>query len=319
MHWVTSLDKMIAYKPEYLVPSHTKPLQGWENTIKPVLINFRDGIKVVHDQTVRWMNKGLYPDDIVTKVKLPKHLAEFPFLHTYYGTVEWSVRAVFDRYMGWFSGNIVELSRHSTLERAKRMVSLGGGEESVVNTAKAAAEEEDYKWSLELASQVLQVNPDHGEAKNLRLQALKALASQQVSANGRNYYLSTALEDFGFIETNIPDATRKEAVLKMPPKALFETLCLRLNAEEVEGKNALVVFKLTDLDKVYTLRLRNSVLDLLEGEAEGWTVKVTVPYKSWQEIIAGEKSAVTLYMSGGLKVEGGVSEFKAFMGYFDRN
>ena len=67
---------------------------------------FRDGIQLVHDQTVRYMNKGLYPDEITRKVHLPPYLAEHPFLQEFYGTVEWSIKAVFANYMGWFSGKV---------------------------------------------------------------------------------------------------------------------------------------------------------------------------------------------------------------------
>ena len=67
---------------------------------------FRDGIQLVHDQTVRYMNKGLYPDEITRKVQLPPYLAEHPFLQEFYGTVEWSIKAVFANYMGWFSGKV---------------------------------------------------------------------------------------------------------------------------------------------------------------------------------------------------------------------
>ena len=67
---------------------------------------FRDGIQLLHDQTVRYMNKGLYPDEITRKVLLPPYLANHPFLQEFYGTVEWSIKAVFANYMGWFSGKV---------------------------------------------------------------------------------------------------------------------------------------------------------------------------------------------------------------------
>ena len=66
----------------------------------------RDGIQLVHDQTVRYMNKGLYPNEITRKVYLPPYLTEHPFLQEFYGTVEWSIKAVFANYMGWFSGKV---------------------------------------------------------------------------------------------------------------------------------------------------------------------------------------------------------------------
>jgi alkyl sulfatase BDS1-like metallo-beta-lactamase superfamily hydrolase len=44
-------------KPETLVPQHTRPLEGSEE-IMETLWAYRDAIQFVHDQTVRYMNKG---------------------------------------------------------------------------------------------------------------------------------------------------------------------------------------------------------------------------------------------------------------------
>ena len=86
-----------------MVPQHTRPVED-ESQIMDILTSYRDAIQIVHDQTVRYMNKGLYPDEITQKVVLPPHLANHPYLMEFYGTVEWSVKAVFCNYMGWFSG-----------------------------------------------------------------------------------------------------------------------------------------------------------------------------------------------------------------------
>ena len=42
-------------------------------------------------------------------MKLPLHLQDHPYLQEFYGTVEWSSKAVFSQYMGWFSGSVAEL------------------------------------------------------------------------------------------------------------------------------------------------------------------------------------------------------------------
>ncbi len=39
--------------------------------------NYRDAVQYVHDQTIRHMNKGLTPDELVHGVRLPPHLAEY--------------------------------------------------------------------------------------------------------------------------------------------------------------------------------------------------------------------------------------------------
>ena len=68
--WVNSIDMMRYLQPEFLIPSHTRPLVGQDN-INEILTTYRDGIQFVHDQTVRLMNLGLGPDDIAETLVLP--------------------------------------------------------------------------------------------------------------------------------------------------------------------------------------------------------------------------------------------------------
>ncbi len=135
---------MSALSPEFLVPSHTRPLRG-EKKIYETLTNYRDAIQFVHDQTIRWMNRGLTPQEIVEKVKLPPHLARLPYLQEYYGTVEWSLRAVFDGYLGWFGGNATDLFPLPLKERAKRFARLAGGEKALLAFARRGLKEKDYQ------------------------------------------------------------------------------------------------------------------------------------------------------------------------------
>lgn len=90
MQWVSSLDLMRNLRAEYLVPSHTKPISGIEY-IYDTLTIYRDAIQLVHDQTVRFMNEGLTPDEIIGNklIQLPKKLKEHPYLQEFYGTVDW--------------------------------------------------------------------------------------------------------------------------------------------------------------------------------------------------------------------------------------
>ena len=62
--WINSLDHMNSFGAEFLFPSHTKPIVG-KNEIKDAVTLYRDGIQYTHDQTIRLMNEGLYPDQIV--------------------------------------------------------------------------------------------------------------------------------------------------------------------------------------------------------------------------------------------------------------
>lgn len=145
--WIRSLDKMRLLKAEYLVPCHSRPVTGSE-TIYGILTDYRDAIQFVHDQTIRGINRGLTPDELAETVKLPRHLAEKPYLREYYGTVAWSVRNIYNGYLGWFSGNSTDLNPLKLKERAERFASLAGGNKELLEHAIKASVEQDHQWVL---------------------------------------------------------------------------------------------------------------------------------------------------------------------------
>ena len=191
-HWYQSLAKMIAEQPAYLAPSHTRPIMGADQ-VNAALTAYHDGIKSVYDQTVSGMNRGLRPDELVETVKLPPELAENPYLLEFYGTVPWAVRAIYSFHLGWFDGNATNLFPLSNADRAARLVSLAGGDSNVIEAAQAALEENEYQWAAELADYLLANNPSQQDALRIKALALRAIGEQQISANARNWYITSAV------------------------------------------------------------------------------------------------------------------------------
>ena len=191
MTWVGSLTKLIALGAEHVVPGHTRPVLGATNA-RDALTAYRDGIRSVYDQTIEGMKKGERPDELVAHVKLPPHLAGSPYLQEYYGTVEWSVRAIYSDHLGWFDGNATRLFPMPEVERAKKTVALAGGVQQTLSRGREALAEGDFRWAAELADCILAGDGGNVDAKRLKAQALTELGERQTSANARNYYLSVA-------------------------------------------------------------------------------------------------------------------------------
>ena len=191
--WADSLTKMIGENAQYLVPSHTRPVSG-EREVREVLTTYRDAVSFVYQATVDGINAGKTPNQIAHEVRLPESLAAAPYLQEFYGTVPWAVRAIYSGELGWFSGNASELFPLSDQERAQRMVNLAGGVAQLLAACERALEAADYQWAAELADDVLAVEPSHQEARTMKSRALEAQGRQQISANARNYFLSSALE-----------------------------------------------------------------------------------------------------------------------------
>ena len=83
--WINSLDMMLALEPKHIFPSHTQPFFG-ESALDTLTI-YRDGIQFIHDQTIRLMNQGMQPEEIIENIDLTKAVASSPYLQEFYGTV----------------------------------------------------------------------------------------------------------------------------------------------------------------------------------------------------------------------------------------
>ncbi len=150
MQWVATLDWIRHdLRPQQIVPHHGHPMTSPEE-VSDVLTAYRDAIQFTHDQTVRYMNQGLRPDEIVQRVHMPAHLAGHPWLGEFYGTLKHCIPAIYVGKVGWFSGDPVDLDPLPPAERARRYVALMGGAEAVRQAAQTAAGEDDYLWAAEL-------------------------------------------------------------------------------------------------------------------------------------------------------------------------
>ncbi len=312
--WVNSIDKMRALKPEYMVPQHTRPVTGAEE-IYQTLTNYRDAIQFVHDQTIRLMNKGLTPLEIVERVKLPPHLARQPYLHEYYGTVAWSVRAIFDGYLGWFGGNATDLFPLPLKERARRFADLAGGEQALLDRAKQAVAGEDYQWALELTDQLLQLNPESNEVRTLKASSLKALGSRQITSTARNYYLTQALETEGKLHIGMLKIPDKSLLKKLQVADIFNAMAVNLIPEKSIDVNIVAGFRFPDTGEAFSVHVRRGVAEIQAQFPENPDIALTVDSTVWKEVVTGFRNPAIALVKD-MDKEGGTLEIIKFLSLF---
>jgi alkyl sulfatase BDS1-like metallo-beta-lactamase superfamily hydrolase len=183
---------MIELRPEYVVPSHTRPLLD-SAAARAALTAYRDGIQSVLDQTIQGMRQGERPDELLQHVRLPPELAANPYLQEFYGGVEWTVRGIYADRAGWFDGNAAKLFPLSDKDRAAKLVALIGGPDQVLARGSAALAAGEFQWAAELADYVLTNDGANAAARRIKAQALIELGERQINAIARNYYLSSAM------------------------------------------------------------------------------------------------------------------------------
>jgi glyoxylase-like metal-dependent hydrolase (beta-lactamase superfamily II)/SAM-dependent methyltransferase len=185
--WAESLERMRSFRPQYLVPSHSKPLSGSER-IDSVLANYARAIRFVHDETVKRINQGWPLEEIRRQVKLPNDLARLPYLQEHYGKVEWSVNGIFRQYTGWYSFNPTDLNPGPRLALCRAVFESTGGPEPLVKRARRALREGENQLVLELTDVVLAARPQHLAARAIRRKALQRLGAASENGVEQNIY-----------------------------------------------------------------------------------------------------------------------------------
>ena len=309
--WVNSIDMMRYLEPEYLIPSHTRPLEGRAN-IYNKLTTYRDGIQYVHDQTVRLMNLGLGPDEIAEKLILPKHLGDSPFLKEFYGSPAWSAKNVFSGYLGWFDGNPSTLKPLPKKEEAENFIKLVGGWDNLFEIAENSYMEGGFQWALQLTDYLLRLRPNDEKTELLRQSCLIALGNQESNPNSRYYYLSSAAQlDKDYQENDIllPDI---EVIKKYPIESMMDTLKVNVIPEKSLDKNIQLLFTFTDSSKVFSIFLRKGVLEVQPFLISGSSVQITSKEEDLKAILSGIKSLPISLVNGTLDIEGSRTDLLSF-------
>ena len=195
--WVDSLDVIRTYPIETLLPGHGKAIQGTQ-TVQETLKNYRDAIESVLLQTLDGMNQGLTIDQLAENVKLPETLANLPYLGEHYGSVEWTVRSIFNAYAGWFDGNPTALHPLTASQNASHTIRMMGGVNAVLQEIHSAIATGEYQWGMQLCDLILQLpaasHEELAQAKQYKAQCCLGIVPMETSSNGRHYYQMCAKE-----------------------------------------------------------------------------------------------------------------------------
>ncbi|MCL2011039.1 MAG: MBL fold metallo-hydrolase, partial [Synergistaceae bacterium] len=158
-------------------------------------IDKQEGLyRELHDQTVRLMNEGLGMKDIAEVFEFPANLAKEWFNRGYYGATVHNVKAVYQKYLGWFDNNpakLWELPGKASAELYAKYLRSGG---SLLQAAQSAYADGQYRWVTEVLDHIRLVpsHGDHDAALELQADAFEQMAYSAESGIWRNYFLTAA-------------------------------------------------------------------------------------------------------------------------------
>jgi alkyl sulfatase BDS1-like metallo-beta-lactamase superfamily hydrolase len=146
--------------------SHHWPTWGHGRALEFLALQ-RDLYAYLHDQTLRMLNQGMTGPEIAEAIELPPAVENSRHARGYYGSVSHNVKAIYQRYMGWYDGNPAHLWPHPPVEAARRYLEFMGGADAVVEKARASYAAGDFRWVAEVLDHVVFAQPDHHPAREL--------------------------------------------------------------------------------------------------------------------------------------------------------
>ncbi|MFI7361438.1 alkyl/aryl-sulfatase [Streptomyces sp. NPDC050149] len=310
---------------EILVGSHNWPTWGHDDVMR-MLTQQRDAYAYLHDQTVRLMNQGLTGPEIAEEIhSFPGELGRAWSVRGYYGSLSHNVKAVYQRYMGWYDGNPAHLWQHPPVEQARRYVAAIGGADATVASAREAVEAGDLRWAAELLNHVLFAEPGHAGARELQAQTYERLGFGQENGTWRNIYLTGAkeLREAGQERrrTGAPGKDSVDMLAALSTRQLFESMAVRIDGPRAAAHRLLLRWEFTDTDEVWTLLLGNGVLTPMRGDAPGGEspqLTLRLERASLDLVLAQHTSFPEAIGSGAVRMEGDATVLATFHGLLEK-
>jgi alkyl sulfatase BDS1-like metallo-beta-lactamase superfamily hydrolase len=324
VRWYQTIDMMRSFGAAHMVPAHGRPVSGTA-AVADVLTVYRDAIQFIHDQTIRHMNFGMTPDELVEAIPaLPPHLARHAWLGEYYGTVKHSVRQVYSGQLGWFDGDPASLDPLPRSERTRRMVAMMGGAEQVRAAARIALGDRDWRWAAELATLLVRLDVEDADARGIKAMALRELGYLTVNTNWRNWYLSAARELERAYEA-LPFAgsaslASSDVLRAQPLRNVFQRLSVCIDPARCADLHVTLVFRMTDRKESYALELRRGILQVHEQVPAAAQLQLALDTKTLYDLLRDIATRLPAGLeSGTVALEHGTREqLSAFFNSFDQ-
>lgn len=288
---------------------HNWPRFGNQNCIE-YLEKQRDLYQYLNDQTLRLINSGYTIEEVGRLMKLPRSLSDEWYNSEFYGTIIHNAKAVYQKYLGWYNGNPIDLNKLLPEDSAKKYVEYMGGANRILEKARKSFVNGEYQWVAEVTKHIIYADPTNTEAKLLCADALEQLGYIAESGPWRNEYLMGAQElRFGILPSK-GSFISNDVLNNLPLGDVLYLLSIRINGLKAGDLNYKINFIIPDREEVASTEVKRGIFRYLNNQlAEDAEVTVTMPKEAlYQLATANEKPD-----SSTILIEGDINKWDLFL------
>ena len=264
--YIIEADQRFCDKTDVVFQSHNWP--HWGEEIHEYLLNTAAIYKFIHDQTLHYMNQGYTSNEISAMLTLPKKLEKVWYTRPYYGTLAHNAKAVYQKYLGWYDANPVNLNPLPPSDTARKLVEYLGSTELVLCKAKKDYEKGEYQWVAQITKELVYADPSNQKARNLCADALEQLGYQAESGAWRNAYLMGAAElRKGNLSKLARTANGLAATMgEMTIAMLLDYIAIMTDANAAQNDDLTLNLTVTDVNEQFYVTRTNGILLSYPGE-----------------------------------------------------
>ena len=290
--YILQAEQKFGEKTDVVFQSHNWPHWDTEK-IKDYMENTAAIYQYINDQTLHYINLGYTSAEISNTLTLPDKLNQVWYMRQYYGTLSHNIKAVYQRYMGWYSANPADLNPLSKEDSARKLVEYMGDVDAVLKKARADYEAGNYQWVAEITNQLVYADPSNQEARNLCADALEQLGYQAESGTWRNAYLTGALElRSGNQSEKSVSSHSKDARQNMTVAMMLSYIDICTDAKAAAEDDFTLNLTVTDTDEQFYINRKSGVLLIYEGDSrEGADCTISCTKEQFTGLMAGNADA----------------------------
>lgn len=315
LSWARFLDearRLYGDQAEVVFTAHNWPRFGNDKVIE-LLENQRDMYKYINDQTLNLMNKGYTMDEISNMIVLPESLQKYWYTHGFYGQIYMGVKATYQRYLGFYDANPINLKRLPPEEEAKYITEYMGGADAAMQKLAKDYEAGRYELVASIAHYLVFADPTNMKAREMEADALEQLGYQAESGPARNAYLMGAQELRSTEPLQGMTTISADVISAMSLSQLLDYIAARLNSQEADGENFKMNLVINDTADKALVQVKNSVLNYwLNESSEDADVTIYMPRKTLEQLALNPSVP-----PAGVTTTGDSSVFERFTGMLD--
>ena len=264
--YIIEADQRFCSKTDVVFQSHNWP--HWGEEIHEYLLNPAAIYKFIHAQTLHYMNQGYTSNEIAAMLTLPEKLEKVWYTRPNYGTLAHNAKAVYQKYLGWYDANPVNLNPLPPSDTAKKLVEYLGSTELVLCKAKKDYAKGEYQWVAQITKELVFADPSNQKARNLCADALEQLGYQAESGAWRNAYLMGAAE---LRKGNLSGLARTASGLtatmgEMTIAMLLDYIAIMTDANAAQNDDLTLNLTVTDVNEQFYVTRKNGILLSYPGE-----------------------------------------------------